>query len=158
MDTSEKYIRMCDCPEAQDQYRCLCGDYYYPAGDEYDYPEPKIRPVRINTISGHFGYRHHYTSGITGHGTKDKKAHVWLPRQGQIQEMLSSQSGLWIHKHNKFSSFVEDEARLKHDWIQSIDTQEKAWLVYFMYSQHCKIWDDEKGWVKAKLRAVWKEE
>lgn len=29
MDKTEKYIKMCDCPEIQDGHKCDDGDYYY---------------------------------------------------------------------------------------------------------------------------------
>ncbi len=75
MDTSETYIKMCDCPEIQGQIPIsrAWGNPYYEAhnfiADRYD-------GHLFNEDDGYY------------YPAADVDAIVWLPRQDQLQEMV----------------------------------------------------------------------
>jgi hypothetical protein len=130
MDLSEKYIRMCDCDEVQDfSEKCGLDD-----GDFYCTRDGKVHVfVDMNNENWRF--------------VLDSDEYTWLPRQDQIQGMISNPSGIWVHRYNRFHGFVTAESRKNHEWALVHDTPEKGWLAFYMYENHGKTWDGDK-WVK----------
>ena len=64
-----------------------------------------------------------------------------LFRQDQIQEIIKSKSDIWVHKHNRFSKYLANEIEKNHAWVWEIaDSQEKAWLAFYMHEQHGLKW------------------
>lgn len=66
MDTSKEYIKMCDYPEIQEQWKPKEGDWVC--------PEDIL----------------HHQSGMLRTWGLDTKGKKWLPRQDQIQEMFKT--------------------------------------------------------------------
>ena len=63
MDTSEQYIKMCDCPEIQSKWAILIDEGAHPTTDVHDYSTYIVKENR-------------------------RMECIWLPRQDQIQEMV----------------------------------------------------------------------
>jgi len=138
MDTSEIYVKMCDCPEIQEQWKSKDGDW---ASSERDGAVPVFPPTRIlGQVLGR--YRHD---------------HIWLPRQDQIDDMMGVK-GLclnWISFLRFYvgSDWIITDYGLKFsDWIITdyglkFKTQEQLKLAFYMHEKHNLIWEKDK-WVK----------
>ena len=124
MDTSETYIKMCDCPEIQ--------------GLEFNH-----RP------NFYFAYYLHERWQIEHEFLGGEKSPIWFPRQDQIQEMFFSKSGLVIHLLNRFYDYYTQQVKNNHAWMLTFDSPEKIWLSFYMHNKHSKIWDGDK-WMKRK--------
>ena len=120
MDTSEIYIKMCDCPEIQEGK----GYPINSSRDEICYFGNSVY-ADVDTCS---------TTWRT----------VWLPRQGEIQEMMG-----W-RKHFK----APIKTRLLHSWVfegsgratycQQFDSLEQLWLAFLMWEKYKKTWSGDK--------------
>ena len=125
MDTSETYIKMCDCPEIQDNKPTNGDRLAHYINDEV-----------FNDILGHYWANIKYP------------CEVWLPRQDEIQEMMPENnckcSCCLIFHLNKF---VEEnfEGMAEAD----VDSMEQYWLAFYMSEKHHKIWDGKK-WIKSE--------
>jgi len=143
MDTSEQYVKMCDCEEVQGRWEPKKGDYYFPRGDWWHLDMEREDEVDILTSSPWENrmipvqYHHPATKNrfrTTEHGTIECSAHTLLPRQDQIQEWINGSPSdligrLWI-------------------WCRYRNaTMEQLWLSFYMHEKHGKVWDGEK-WVK----------
>ena len=127
MDTSKTYIKMCDCPEIQGQWKLTSIDFHgIPCADTHD------------------------VTGITFKPYKDSKkvknvVTIWLPRQDQIQEMLEKHENtldLLVH----FYGFATLNESLSFDDRFDM-TMEQLWLAFYIHEKHNKVWDGEK-WTK----------
>ena len=97
MDTSETYIKMCDCEEIQE------GTAYLLDGSDFRTPNG-----------------------------------IWLPRQDQLQEMVSYIGDTWVieqYFHNYLHSIYTHERK---------DSMEQLWLAFVMKEKHNKVWDGDK--------------
>jgi len=132
MDTSIKYMWMCDCPEIQ--------------GKKSKDGHPEV---------GCWITRHLYISKTLDYWIMEKAPHVWLPRQDQIQEMLDWKS-MGIDGPLYQLEAIDDwsggeEIRLNKSpediaFDDKYDSLEKCWLAFYMWEKHKKIWDGKK-WV-----------
>ena len=70
---------------------------------------------------------------------------VWLPRQDQLQEMVTYIGGRWVveqYFHNYLHSiYTHDRAG------EDKDSMEQLWLAFVMREEYGKIWNG-KTWVK----------
>jgi hypothetical protein len=138
MDTSEKYIKMCEfAKEIQHQWNFKIEDYVF---------DPADGEARV-----WFGYP-----------PKENSEIVWLPRQDQYQEICVNfyMQNLSISKHEAFFHFLGlyaswlketyDTGRNmeKNGEYEEIDSCEELMLEYTMRLIHWKKWDGEK-WVKS---------
>lgn len=130
MDTSETYIKQCDCPEIQGQ-RSKEG----------------IELACWVT-------RHLYISKSFDYWSMVKTPHVWLPLQDQIQEMLEG------HEKPDYLivslvNFMQDRQRFYKSGrvkkLYPVGSMEQLWLAYYMWEYHKKIWDGKK-WVVEPAR------
>ena len=136
MDTSEEYIKMCDCGEVQEEWKPKDGDW----ANSERHGSAAVFPAAIilGTLLGRF-----------------KADHTWLPRQDQIQEMFT-QWNLGII-HNRFDLRIGEICWQNYDgnyvarYKESIifTSFEQLWLAFYMYEKHNKIWNGEK-WDKLK--------
>ena len=117
MDTTETYIKMCDCEEIQNQVPellemardapfgkqtnlCLCGEYlFYNVGGE------------------------------------DKV--IWLPRQDQLQEMVNENINYTIKLHG-FGGIFD---LMNDPDIIKATSWEQLWLAFVMKEKYNKTWD-----------------
>jgi len=129
MDTSETYIKMCDCPEIQ-----LTAEATYCS-------------VRDN---GHtWSWSNNVRCGAEGrfwHEKPDGKR-IWLPRQDQLQEMVQGR----YEKHpyilfNEFNYFSKGTFKLGY----ILESPEQLWLAFVMHELHGKKWDGQKWTASAK--------
>lgn len=128
MDTSDLYIKMCDCPEIQEQAKYEIYNYFIDVdrgllADGYDY----IRSMN---------------------NLMKEREYVWLPRQDQIQEMLKTNI---LDLLNKFYKFAFDDLSwmFNKDCTRKFNLMEQLWLAFYMSEKHSKIWSSkEEKWVK----------
>jgi len=138
MDTSEQYIKMCDCEEVQGPWKPGRGDWMYKHVDHLPKDDPRFY---------HFDYGTHpiLEDGeicAAHHVRMYKDTSVFLPRQDQIQEWLGP-----IELHELLDICSEPRGimwKALHEYAESF---EQLWLAFYMYEKHGKVWNGEK-WVK----------
>ncbi len=153
MDNSEQYIKICDCPEVQGQWKPKIGDWIFRNYEgKSGFPkniEKKIWPEKdkfqeiqvlsyLPSIKGYYVTK--TTSGEDRSFTEEeylKNGFIWLPRQDQIQEMINYCSTNFIC--GLYDWFVEPGGR-----EDEFDSYEKLWLAYYMWEYHKKTWDGKK--------------
>lgn len=142
MDTSEQYIKMCDCLEIQEKWKPEEGDFYVPLGKDYLNGHGSI-----DVVSGVRAIREEKRIEYLTGGIYERLA--WLPRQDQIQEILG-----WhmIKAMSFFSDFFQEEM-IEQVGIGNqpkknpkFNSMEQLWLAFYMYEKHQKLWDGKK-WV-----------
>ncbi len=159
MDTSETYIKMCDCPEIQEQKGYKCGDWYVltrmPETFKFriecestdveddnsgDHPYTKLRQIKDRTEDGY----------------------LWLPRQDQLQEMLKETHGdfftmfifFWHEFLTESGDFrIPSWSGVRRDGIENghkvisfdkVTSMEQLWLAFVMKEKHNKVWNGEE--------------
>lgn len=134
MDTSEKYIKMC---ESANEIQCVWN--YENGGYIFD---PFDREV------GTWFFYH----------SKDVSEYIWLLRHDQLQEICTEFfiKNLKISRHEAFLRFLEWYASclmetFEHGHNDFIDSSEELLLNHAMKMIHGKKWDG-KGWVKPLMR------
>lgn len=134
MDTSEIYIKMCDCPEVQDGWKVSVGDWYM-------YEDVHYKEQRLEILGTDDGAN---LSIFQAH----KDENTWLPRQCQLQDMMGDISQIGINVLvNKFYVFCL-ETTYKEGYLTTahFETMEQLWLAYYMFEKHKKAWNGEK-WI-----------
>jgi len=117
MDTSKEYIKMCDCPEIQEEWESKVGDFYFVR-------DGLFRPMSTVDV---------YDGG--GYAVLPRDANYgWLPRQDQIQEMLGGYPILYCLRMLYMEFHPEFEP----------DSFEQLWLAFYMHDKHKKKWDDKR--------------
>ena len=139
MDTTPKYIKMCEkAEEIQKGWKPKAGDFYAWAG----HTVRKEGTVIIGVVK----YYDPSTNLIHGMQTMAERRHrldvICLFRQDQLQEMVGIESRYQLlHKfdmfyHNLYIDFVSVDA--------SFTSMEQLWLAFVMKEKFNKIWDDKK--------------
>ena len=120
MDTSEQYIKMCDCPEIQKQ-RNFEKERYYQEGD---YTATKNEGI---LCMGSYG-----VEPLDG---------VWLPTQSQLQEMVSD-GYLWQLNFNYIRWLCDEpyDGHIRHENI-GFTSMEQLWLAFVMKEKYSKTWN-----------------
>lgn len=117
------YIKMCDCPEIQEQWEPTVSTSYH------------VYHKRLKRL-GDFIY------GIQWENS-DKEELTWLPRQDDIQKMFKEEPFVLAGEfHHTMESFITGDP----SWW----TMEGLWLAFYMWKKHGKIWDG-KEWVEEVL-------
>ncbi len=138
MDTSELYIKMCDCPEIQDEWVVRSGDWAMIIDPEFD-----EGPEMLDWTN--------WATEFTFEPEKDGKEYLrergtWLPRQDDIQKM-SGEKNLphlaWLF--DKFCSPNSLHPYYKDYRVNAFTSMEQLWLAFYMKEKHNKVWDS--GWV-----------
>ena len=119
MDTSEIYIKMCDCSEIQ-------GEGVLPSRKYVNWFHDKKR-------------KHNYES----YGRADDDS-LWLPRQDQIQEMMWSKYCFSFISELDFiiQKIKKDKVKARYYWERFL-SWEQLWLAFYMQEKHQKTWDGE---------------
>ena len=137
MDTTEKFIAMCKAKEIQSRWRPADGDFYVYS--------VVIKDPQIMIRSAKFGIE-----------PMDLSQWIWMPRQDQLQDMLSATVtiGYMIvgleafydpERYCRKCSDVGERRRLAHD------TMCQWWLAFVMREKFGKEWDVEKSeWIKVE--------
>jgi hypothetical protein len=132
MDTTETYIKMCDCKEVQDKAPCsrqfprLCEEHNFIVDTE---------GMLLSEDGGYY------------YGTMGEPPFVWLPRQDQIQEWLIGvkpfyTSWITLIKRVYDFAFTREPAQ--------IHSMEQLWLAFYMQKAHGLIWDGNE-WVDQSI-------
>jgi len=131
MDTSEEYIKMCDCEEIQKVF------------SKYKYTR---KFIKYNKKPKEWIFIDNYGRWLIDRPEKT----IYLPTQDQIQEMLGED---WLKAYFAFDDFLFDEM-MEENGIGSVPkknpkftSMEQLWLAFFMHEKHGKIWLEGK-WVK----------
>ncbi len=122
MDDSKTFIKMCDCPEIQGQWKPSEGDL--------------MASKACQTIS-FAGYTTDYRGQREFYplrGTPAQYEHIWLPRQDQLQEM----SGL------HWREFDAACWQMVIHYGHGLETKEQAGSMVVMKEKYNKTWVGEK--------------
>lgn len=131
MDTSKNYIKMCEkAKEIQDFWKPSRDDKYVYAESSGDTWQYKVHTVRNDN---QYMAQYHMT-------------YVWLPRQDQLQEMVSKDydkdiTRPWVHLCYEFYKW----AHLNWTYFNSM---EQLWLAFVMKKRYNKVWDGETWIIK----------
>jgi len=129
MDTSPKYIKMCEkAEELQKMY--LIGEYPH---DETikDFLACKKHKSLIVWTGDQFD------CGLFG---ADKNYVIWLPRQDQLQAIILEKHPTWDWLH-LLSQACCSGSVIPCGWI---DSGEKYWFAFAMREKYHKVWDTQK--------------
>ena len=122
MDTSEAYVKMCEkAEEIQLDFRPQDGDYIVEV----------IQSPR-NVLMSIFVHPHH-------------RRYIWLPRQDQLQEMISEHWNL-TYSYGLVERFANWLRSSKVGYYENL-SMEQLWLAFVMSQKYNKVWDGEE-WVK----------
>ena len=129
MDTSETYIKMCDCEEIQNR----TSDADWTNDDCISFRDgsgvSRIWIWKKGTLSG---------------GTRKWSEYfIWLPRQDQLQEMVETKGipGLLL----LFYLFTRE---MPKEYLSTVDgSMEQLWLAFVMREKYNKVWAG-KDWVE----------
>jgi len=120
MDTSKKYIKMCEkAEEVQKLWK------------------PKIADVFVYDWVSAYGNRGSYCD----EDGEDRTNRLWLPRQDQLQEIAPAEE--IIANFNEFCFWLND---YKMRCINSFDSMEQLWLAFVMKEKYNKTWKTKK-WI-----------
>lgn len=84
-------------------------------------------------------------------GVKEiKDDYYWLPRQGQLQKMVSfpnsEKIGIWFEKHIAFYEWCGERVKgLQNNWGK-FTSMEQLWLAFVMKKKYNKVWNGE-DWI-----------
>lgn len=125
MDTSEQYIKMCDCPEIQDR---------------------KIRNLYMKTF--HTGDTRFYIANWDGgdiyfsrtYPQRNPQSDIWLPRQDQLQEKV------WDKEEEDLAGILNHLADFYYSntYTGDLGSIEQLWLAFVMWNLYQKRWEDNK--------------
>lgn len=138
MDTSEKYIKMCEkAEEIQILWKSKEGDFYWYFSDD----DPNI---------GHDAVVDRLDLDWLDDGDKWFENQCWwLPRQDQLQEMIYNPANLnavcaMFEEISEFGwSFPYTDNSGKTNGIE-LNSGEQLWLAFVMKEKFNKTWNDEK--------------
>ena len=147
MDTTEKYVKMCEKAEEIQKLSFIGhGDWYaYLRHKEgKDWPPVEHSPiVELITVNR--------DDGKSSHVFNDSIEHCWLPRQDQLQEILwiSGKQNNPYHLAYEVSKFgIESKANeIKGHGYADAKSMEQLWLAFIMKEKYQKIWNGE-DWIK----------
>ena len=147
MDTSEQYIKMCDCEEVQGEEPGEVGDYAYTGEDARSWGGWKRRYwVVIRTDDGDA------VVCIAEYESGEERT-IFLPRQDQIQEWVWNKDGP-VSPLRLFGRFCAFHFTLGPPELSDFHTPEQLWLAFYMYETFGKVWNGEE-WVKSDGEEVW---
>lgn len=158
MDTSEIFIKMCDCEEIQRQWKALDGDFiesknkiFIIGSDAFGCRKllEKMPACRIaipnetiKVVKSSERYPRELSYKILNITARKLLYPIWLPRQDQIQEMMGEpQNCRYLLK--RLNEWAVDHT---YGWMLNA-SMEQLWLAFYMWEKHQKTWDGEK-WVK----------
>ena len=144
MDKSETFIKMCDCPEIQEDHEYTDGNY-------------------VAYIRGRNGWAWAFNGTpqvelyYGGHYFDDNKIEFcWLPRQDDLQKMVEEVIGK-THFVFRFNEFVESSylpithqlaytyfANLDDDKRDTVVSMEQLWLAFVMKEKYNKVWTNNE--------------
>lgn len=150
MDTTETYIKMCDCLEIQEACKYRDGDSFYdPSVQTHGASDERIAVLGSFIMWGDT----QVTSGGYDYDLYevDWSKLIWLPDQAQLQEMV----WVWVCERRGWKAYTAPD-RLHYltysvnEFYHSVDarpweTMEQLTIAYLMCEMHGKVWTTE-GW------------
>jgi len=138
MDTSEQYIKMCDCEEVQDVEPGHVGDYRYSGESDWDRDSQRFVLhywILLRTDDGDA------VVCIAEYESGEERA-IFLPRQDQIQEWMNY--CFWDVMLENFIEFYDG------GYVSEIGflSMEQFWLAFYMHEKHGKVWNGDE-WAKS---------
>lgn len=161
MDTSDKYIKMCQAvEEIQELWEFEEGSFYQTRFDESDGEIFNGKTV-ITALCDSCNVIDSYGS-TTVSEYSPKGRYVWLPRQDQLQEIMAD----YIAKEQEMVKTRTDLMQAFLDFTHWLGTQyykreyvclptnvfssgEQLWLAFVMKEIYNKVWDGEE-WIRQK--------
>jgi hypothetical protein len=135
MDTSEKYIKMCEkAQEIQDL--------------KTTWDDKDFFGISNNNIKGKLKVSDF--KGNTGFLTTMKSLEIWLPRQDQLQEIhpIDLVMGILGNSWSDEMGFDKEDERLEK-YLSLFKTNEQVHLAFIMKEKYNKIWNEEQqDWVQ----------
>ena len=169
MDEIEQFIKMADCPEIQGQrkpkvekmldgrwhyeWQLKVGDYFA-TKDLYSKEERQIE-IKGTTIYDPYFYDRKQDANISisqvgfdeGEGYITRKF-IWLPRQDQIQKMITKEKFGDFGAHWDMCIDIPVQFVARNPNLE-LSSMEQIWLSCYMLSIHQKVWSSkEEKWVK----------
>jgi hypothetical protein len=150
MDTTEKYIKMCEKAEEIQQlepkeYGANFGNWYWEITINVKCPTCKSYDSGVYCSQCGSKLIIEETGYITVGESASEKQYIWLPRQDQLQEMVLSVPAqhsprkYWNSIHVEFVGIPE---------IDSFSSWEQLLLVFVMHKKYQKTWNNVKQeWV-----------
>ena len=138
------YIKMCDCEEIQGAWEPKICDYL--GGDWFIDKDYNIGKTFLGIIRRLNPEDKNDCVDCGGSIFWAIESNIWLPRQGQLQEMIRDNHTDW-HLLVAFQDWVRHTAGglpiIPGDkfLLWSI---EQLWLAFVMKEKHNKVWDGEK--------------
>ena len=130
MDTSETYIKMCDCPEIQKLWTPVNGDFCWHGNEGEEAFGSWEFPSQVSVVH------------ISQETDKDWWYNwLWLPRQDQLQAMVWEGS-------NTRSMVMQFADWLEYETNYRRESMEQLWLVFVMFELHSKRWGGERWLIK----------
>jgi len=163
MDTSEQYIKMCDCEEVQNfrlpkiekmKDRRIHTSWKFEVGDTFAFKNKYGRKVETMTVGNTIYSPYRYGGGMggdidiptvgfdEGDGEYATNWIVFLPRQDQIQEWMNY--CFWDVMLEDFIEFYDG------GYVSEIGflSMEQFWLAFYMHEKHGKVWNGDE-WAKS---------
>ena len=135
MDTSEQYVKMCDCEEIQ-RLRKTLGDW----GDGDIYAEWLKNGDFLMDIFTYIWVNEYWVGGSEKKFLNDS---IWLPRQDQLQAMMGEEYAInLLYEFHHFYNAKYD------DYPDQFTSMEQLWLAFVMKRNYNKIWDGQDWIVK----------
>lgn len=136
MDTSEKFVKMCEkAPGVQKKtplFKERLNSFFF---------MPEQNQVAFNGWTEVVGF----PDGIGGYGMPD---YVWLPRQDQLLDLL----GDFAYQKDRIGVIFTPAMQPSGKWLPywaKFESMEQIWLALYMVTKHEKCWDFEKEeWVR----------
>ncbi len=144
MDTSKEYVKMCEkAVEIQEAWKPKCGDWFmcectfWCIGNAFQPSTlPGGEPIPVEITGKEYGW-----------GCIEDK--IWLPRQDQLQEMLSEiQKEKPIIRDNPIwlAGALIEWVACDPAYANKGASMEQLWLAFVMKEKYDKIWDGE-DWI-----------
>jgi len=128
------YTKMCDCFEVQSQWKPKLGEYYRWWDRRYKEIGQAIWTAK--DMDNFIAFREEF---------------IWLPTQGQIQEIIKSLSFYGLM--SIFCKWLDSQAGYSFGFKRALlgenPAREQLWLAFYMREEHQKVWDGKK-WIKGK--------
>ncbi len=128
MDTSETYIKMCDCPEIQ-KGRAIDGLRQWQTDDLLFKEAGRGNQWRQDAVVTLYN--------ALSNPPQFRTRSIWLPRQDQLQAMVESTCSVdLLTRFQRWVAFDEEDS--------PDDSMEQLWLAFVMKEKHNKIWNGEE--------------
>ncbi len=127
MDTSETYIKMCDCEEIQEH-----------------------KPIPSFSENWSMTQIDNYFIDNRGNWWAEERLNgIWLPRQDQLQEMMIPEPYRdFRNLLSFFFAWIDWQDDADHNLTQA-QSMEQLWLAFAMKEKNNKVWDGER-WANGK--------